>query len=151
MKQKSDLTAEDGVAAQRATSPPRQEPEQDSRDGAQAKRALLTSKCQDLLESVPSYEELYDQVLAALAASHRQDLSSLQAELIQLNTAIPKLEKKSIKRLKLAGTLTWIEKQSQKIKSKASQKRKKDLYRMDDFIGDALRTLRALNQKISAR
>ena len=83
--------------------------------------------------------------------NYQQTLTSLQDELIQLKETIPGLEKKSIKRLKLAGTLTSLDKESQKIKLKASQKRKKDLHRMDEFGLVSLRTLRALNRKIAER
>jgi hypothetical protein len=147
MKQKSDLSAEEKLQEDLTASPPAG----DNRSDINVKKAGLESKCKDLLESVPEYEALYDAILAALAESHRQTLNSLQAELIQLKTIIPGLEKKSIKRLKLAGTLTSIDKQSEKMKLKATQKRKKDLNKMDDFTLDALRTLRALNRKIGER
>ena len=90
---------------------------------------------------------VYDGILAALAASHEQAVQVLRDELQQLKDAIPDLEKKSIKRLKLAGTLTAIENESQKAKVKAALRRKKDLNRIDDFLIGAFRTLRALNQK----
>jgi hypothetical protein len=147
MKEKAVPTAAPTLADS-LTSPPQ---EQDAGDTASAKKAALERKCQDLLSSLASYQTLYDDILASLAESHQQTLTSLQDELIQLKERIPGLEKKSIKRLKLAGTLTSLDKESQKIKLKASQKRKKDLHRMDEFGLVSLRTLRALNRKIAER
>lgn len=120
-------------------------------DSISTKKAALEQKCGDLLESLSEFPSLHQSILAALAESQQQTLTSLQAELIQLKAVIPNLEKKSIKRLKLAGTLTSLEKQSQKIKLKANQRRRKDLSKLEDFVLDALRSLRALNQKISER
>jgi hypothetical protein len=114
---------------------------------AQSKKAALQQKCDDIMESLASFQEVYDGILAALAASHEQAVQALRDELRQLKDAIPDLEKKSIKRLKLAGTLTAIENESQKAKVKAALRRKKDLNRIDDFLVGAFRTLRALNQK----
>jgi hypothetical protein len=147
MKEKAYATAAHPVT-EGFTSPPKV---QDAEDNAPAKKAALERKCEDLLASLSTYQTLYDDILAALGESHQQTLASLQDELIQLKERIPGLEKKSIKRLKLAGTLTSLDKESQKIKLKASQKRKKDLSRMDDFGLVSLRTLRALNRKIADR
>lgn len=99
------------------------------------------------LKFAGKFQEVYDNILAALAESHVQALQALRDELQQLKDAIPHLEKKSIKRLKLAGTLTAIENESQKAKLKAALRRKKDLTRIDDFVDGAFRTLRALNRK----
>ena len=85
--------------------------------------------------------------LVALQRNTRGRLQALRDEVQQLKDAIPDLEKKSIKRIKLAGTLTAIENESQKAKVKAALRRKKDLNRIDDFLVGAFRTLRALNQK----
>jgi len=112
-----------------------------------SKKAALQQKCDDILESLASFQEVYDGILATLAESHEQALQALRDELQQLKDAIPGLEKKSIKRLKLAGTLTAIENESQKAKLKAALRRKKDLNRIDDCVTGAFRTLRALNQK----
>jgi hypothetical protein len=114
-----------------------------------AKKAVLEAKCQELQSAIADCHELYTQILASLSESHLRNLNALQAELAQLGGSIPGLEKKSIKRLKLAGTLTAIDKECSKMKNKASQKRKKDLQRMDDFISDSMKALRALNGKVS--
>jgi len=119
----------------------------DEQDKTVSKKAALQQKCDDILESLASFQEVYDGILAALAASHEQAVRALRDELQQLKDAIPDLEKKSIKRLKLAGTLTAIESESQKAKVKAALRRKKDLNRIDAFVDGAFRTLRALNQK----
>jgi hypothetical protein len=119
----------------------------DEQDKTVSKKAALQQKCDDILESLASFQEVYDGILAALAATHEEAVRALRDELQQLKDAIPDLEKKSIKRLKLAGTLTAIENESQKAKVKAALRRKKDLNRIDDFLVGALRTLRALNQK----
>ena len=119
----------------------------DEQDKSVSKKAALQQKCDDILESLASFQEVYDGILAALAASHEQAVQALRNELQQLKDAIPDLEKKSIKRLKLAGTLTAIENESQKAKVKAALRRKKDLNRIDAFVDGAFRTLRALNQK----
>ena len=121
--------------------------EDETQEKAQSKKAALQQKCDDIMESLASFQEVYDGILAALAASHEQAMLALRDELQQLKDAIPDLEKKSIKRLKLAGTLTAIENESQKAKIKAALRRKKDLNRIDDFVDGAFRTLRALNQK----
>ena len=120
---------------------------EDEQDKSVSKKAALQQKCDDILKSLASFQEVYDGILAALAASHEQAVLALRDELQQLKEAIPDLEKKSIKRLKLAGTLTAIENESQKAKVKAALRRKKDLNRIDDFVDGAFRTLRALNQK----
>ena len=112
-----------------------------------SKKAALQQKCDDILKSLASFQEVYDGILASLAASHEQAVQALRDELQQLKDAIPDLEKKSIKRIKLAGTLTAIENESQKAKVKTALRRKKDLNRIDDFLVGAFRTLRALNQK----
>ena len=119
----------------------------DTQDKTVSKKAALQQKCDDIMESLASFQEVYDSILAALAESHEQALQALRDELQQLKDAIPGLEKKSIKRLKLAGTLTAIENESHKAKLKAALRRKKDLNRIDDFVVGAFRTLRALNQK----
>jgi len=119
----------------------------DEQDKTVSKKAALQQKCDDILESLASFQEVYDGILAALAASHEQAVQALRNELQQLKDAIPDLEKKSIKRLKLAGALTAIENESQKAKVKAALRRKKDLNRIDAFVDGAFRTLRALNQK----
>lgn len=119
----------------------------DTQQKTASKKAALQQKCDDILQSLASFQEVYDGILAALAASHEQAVQALRDELQQLKDAIPDLEKKSIKRLKLAGTLTAIENESQKAKVKAALRRKKDLNRIDDFLVGAFRTLRALNQK----
>ena len=119
----------------------------DTQDKTVSKKAALQQKCDDIMESLASFQEVYDSILAALAESHEQALQALRDELQQLKDALPGLEKKSIKRLKLAGTLTAIENESQKAKLKAALRRKKDLNRIDDFVVGAFRTLRALNQK----
>ena len=119
----------------------------ETQEKGQSKKAILQKKCDDILESLASFQEVYDGILAALAASHEQAVQALRDELQQLRDAIPDLEKKSIKRLKLAGTLTAIENESQKAKVKAALRRKKDLNRIDDFVVGAFRTLRALNEK----
>jgi hypothetical protein len=120
---------------------------EETQEKAQSKKAALQQKCDDIMESLASFREIYDSILAALAESHEQALQALRDELQQLKGALPGLEKKSIKRLKLAGTLTAIENESQKAKQKAALRRKKDLNRIDDFVVGAFRTLRALNQK----
>jgi hypothetical protein len=120
---------------------------EDEQDKSVSKKAAMQQKCDDILKSLASFQEVYDGILAALAASHEQAVLALRDELQQLKEAIPDLEKKSIKRLKLAGTLTAIENESQKAKVKAALRRKKDLNRIDDFLVGAFRTLRALNQK----
>jgi hypothetical protein len=117
----------------------------------QAKKAALQTKCDELLESVADYKTLYDGILVALAESHQQSLISFKDELQRLRDAIAGLEKKSIKRLKVAGTLTAIEKESQRVRVKARLRRRKDLSRMDDFLLDSLRALRALNEKTEHR
>ena len=119
----------------------------DTQQNTASKKAALQQKCDDIMESLASFQEVYDSILAALAESHEQAVQVLRDELHQLKDAIPALEKKSIKRLKLAGTLTAIESESQKAKLKAALRRKKDLNRIDDFLVGAFRTLRALNQK----
>ena len=119
----------------------------DEQDKTVSKKAALQQKCDDILKSLASFQEVYNGILATLAASHEQAVRALRDELQQLKDAIPDLEKKSIKRLKLAGTLTAIESESQKAKVKAALRRKKDLNRIDDFVDGAFRTLRALNQK----
>ena len=119
----------------------------ETQERGQSKKAILQKKCDDIMESLASFQEIYDGILAALAASHEQAVQALRDELQQLKDAIPDLEKKSIKRLKLAGTLTAIESESQKAKVKAALRRKKDLNRIDDFVLGAFRTLRALNEK----
>ena len=119
----------------------------ETQEKAQSKKAALQQKCDDIMESLASFQEVYDSILAALAESHEQALQALRNELQQLKDTLPGLEKKSSKRLKLAGTLTAIENESQKAKLKAALRRKKDLNRIDDFVVGAFRTLRALNQK----
>lgn len=123
----------------------------DEQDVALSKKAVLQQKCDDILESLASFKEVYDGILAALGASHEQAVQALRDELQQLKDAIPDLEKKSIKRLKLTGTLTAIENEGQKARMKAALRRKKDLNRIDDFLDGAFRTLRALNQKTSGQ
>lgn len=119
----------------------------DGRSG-QSKKAAMQKKCDELLASIAGLQDLYAGILTALADSHRESLVSLQRELTRLKDAIPALEKKSIKRLKVAGTLSSIEKENQQVKLKATQRRRKDLTRMDDFTLESLRALRALNQKV---
>jgi hypothetical protein len=119
----------------------------DAEDKAVSKKAALQQKCDDIGKSLASFQEVYESILAALAASHQEAVRALRDELRQLKDSIPGLEKKSIKRLKLAGTLTAIENESQKARLKAALRRKKDLNRIDEFIDGAFRTLRALNQK----
>ena len=119
----------------------------DEQDKTVSKKAALQQKCDEILKSLASFQEVYDGILATLAASHEQAVQALRDELLQLKDTIPDLQKKSIKRLKLAGTLTAIENESQKAKVKAALRRKKDLNRIDDFLVGAFRTLRALNQK----
>ena len=121
--------------------------EDEAQEKGQSKKAVLQKKCEDIMESLASFQEVYEGILAALAASHEQAVQVLRNELQQLKDAIPDLEKKSIKRLKLAGTLTAIENEGQKAKVKAALRRKKDLNRIDDFLVGAFRTLRALNEK----
>lgn len=120
---------------------------EDTQEKIASKKAALQQKCEDIIESLASFQEVYNSILAALAESHEQARQALLDELQQLKDAIPSLEKKSIKRLKLAGTLTAIENESQKAKVKAALRRKKDLNRIDDFLDGAFRSLRALNQK----
>jgi hypothetical protein len=120
---------------------------EDTQEKIASKKAALQQKCEDIMESLASFQEVYNSILAALAESHEQARQALLDELQQLKDAIPGLEKKSIKRLKLAGTLTAIENESQKAKVKAALRRKKDLNRIDDFLDGAFRSLRALNQK----
>ena len=112
-----------------------------------SKKAALQQKCDDILKSLASFQQLYDSILSGLAESHQQAVQALRDELQHLRDAIPDLEKKSIKRLKLAGTLTAIENESQKARLKAALRRKKDLNRIDDFVVGAFRSLRALNEK----
>ena len=112
------------------------------------RRLSCRKSAMTFMESLASFQEIYDGILAALAASHEQAVQVLRNELQQLKDAIPDLEKKSIKRLKLAGTLTAIENESQKAKVKAALRRKKDLNRIDDFLIGAFRTLRALNRRL---
>jgi hypothetical protein len=112
-----------------------------------SKKAALQQKCDDILKSLASFQQLYDSILSGLTESHEQAVQALRDELQRLRDAIPDLEKKSIKRLKLAGTLTAIENESQKARLKAALRRKKDLNRMDDFVVGAFRSLRALNEK----
>jgi hypothetical protein len=121
--------------------------EDDAEEKGQSKKAILQKKCEDIMESLESFQEVYQGILSALGASHEQAVQVLRNELQQLKDAIPDLEKKSIKRLKLAGTLTAIENEGQKAKVKAALRRKKDLNRIDDFLIGAFRTLRALNEK----
>ena len=143
MKQKSNSTVADRLVKDSSSVG-------DTAGDVQSKRADLQKKCQDLIASMSAHSTLYGEILAALAESHQKTLDSLKQELLQLETAIPGLDKKSIKRLKLAGTLTSIGKQSQKIQIKAVQKRKKDFHKLDDFVMDSFRTLRAANRKITA-
>ena len=143
MNPKPQLATDDQAAPETATSA--EDPEE--LDKTVSKKATLQQKCDDILRSLASFQEVYDSILSALAESHEQALQVLRGELQQLKDAIPDLEKKSIKRLKLAGTLTAIENESQKAKLKAALRRKKDLNRIDDFVLGAFRTLRALNQK----
>ncbi|MBM3804126.1 MAG: hypothetical protein FJW26_17650 [Acidimicrobiia bacterium] len=112
-----------------------------------SKREALQLKCDDILKSLETFKECYSGILAVLAESHAQAVQTLRSELQQLKDAIPQLEKKVIKRLKLGATLTAIENESQKAKLKAALRRRKDLTRIDDFLDGAIRTLRALNQK----
>ena len=119
----------------------------DAENKAASKKAALQQKCDDIMQSLAGFQEVYESILAALGESHEQTMRALRNELQQLKEAVPGLEKKSIKRLKLAGTLTAIENESQKAKMKATLRRKKDLNRIDDFVIGAFRTLRALNQK----
>jgi len=121
--------------------------EAETQEKTQSKKAALQQKCDDIMQSLATFREVYDGILATLAASHEQSVQALRDELLQLKDAIPDLEKKSIKRLKLAGTLTAIENEGQKSKLKAALRRKKDLNRIDDFLVGAFRTLRALNDK----
>lgn len=146
MNPKPERATEDQAAGDRAPSA-----EDAGLDKTVSKKEALQQKCDDILKSLASFQEVYDSILAALAESHEQALQTLRDELQQLKAAIPDLEKKSIKRLKLAGTLTAIENESQKAKLKAALRRKKDLNRIDDFVIGALRTLRALNQKTPDR
>lgn len=141
MKPKAQMTIVDQSAPQ--TTPE----DDDLQTKTASKKALLQQKCDNIMESLASFQEVYDGILAALAESHEQALQGLRNELQHLKDDIPSLEKKSIKRLKLAGTLTAIENESQKAKLKAALRRKKDLNRIDDFVLGAFRTLRALNQK----
>ena len=130
-----------------ATSETQHSVEDETQEKGQSKKAILQKKCDDIMESLSTFQGIYDGILATLAASHEQAVQALRDELQQLKDAIPDLEKKSIKRLKLAGTLTAIESESQKAKVKAALRRKKDLNRIDDFVLGAFRTLRALNEK----
>ena len=143
MNPKPQMAIDDQAAA--GTTPAAEDA--DTQDKTVSKKAALQQKCDDIMESLASFQEVYDSILAALAESHEQALQALRDELQQLKDALPGLEKKSIKRLKLAGTLTAIENESQKAKLKAALRRKKDLNRIDDFVVGAFRTLRALNQK----
>jgi len=121
--------------------------EDETQEKSQSKKAALQKKCDDIMESLASFQEVYDGILASLATAHEQAVQVLRNEVQQLKDSIPDLEKKSIKRLKLAGTLTAIENEGQKAKVKAALRRKKDLNRIDDFLIGAFRTLRALNEK----
>ncbi len=115
---------------------------------AEPKKAMLQRKCTELQDSVGSMRDLYEGILSALAHANQESLVSLQGELTRLRDAIGSLEKKSIKRMKLVGTLAAIEKQSHAVRLKARMLRRKDLNRIDDFVLDSFRALRALNQKL---
>ncbi len=111
------------------------------------KKLALLQKCNDLIEVTEHYGSAYDAVLRALALANQQSIKTLQDQIFQLKENIPQLEKKRIKRIKLVGTLTDMNKQAQKIKLKPEMARKKDLHKIDDFLLKSYRTLNALNGK----
>ena len=50
--------------------------EDEAQEKAQSKKAALQQKCDDILESLASFQELYGGILTALAASHEQAILS---------------------------------------------------------------------------
>jgi hypothetical protein len=112
-----------------------------------AKKLDLLEKCNALIEATERHGSTYDAVLRSLAIANQESIKRLQDQILQLKDSIPRLEKKWIKRIKLVGTLTDLEKQAQKLKLKPEMARKKDLHKIDDFFLKSYRTLNALNDK----
>jgi len=112
-----------------------------------AKKLDLLEKCNALIEATERHGTTYDAVLRALAKANQESVKRLQDQIVQLKDSIPHLEKKWIKRIKLVGTLTDLQKQAQKLKLKPELARKKDLHKIDDFFLKSYRTLSALNDK----
>ena len=128
-------------------------PEGSSEEGAvqpetfTTKKLALLQKCDDLIELTDHYGNSYEAVLHALVVANQKSIKAFQDEILQLRQSIPQLEKKLIKRIKLAGSLSDIHKQSRKIKLKPDLARKKDLHKIDDFLLRSNRMLQALNVK----
>jgi hypothetical protein len=112
-----------------------------------AKKLDLLEKCNALIEATERHGSTYDAVLRALAIANQESVKRLQEQILQLKDSIPRLEKKWIKRIKLVGTLTDLQRQAEKLKLKPEMARKKDLHKIDDFFLKSYRTLNALNDK----
>ncbi len=111
------------------------------------RKAALEQRCDRLLETIARYEEDYQRILGALQIANQQMTGALEEEILQIKRAIPHLEKKTIKRIKLVGILRDLHKQTLKIKVKPELARKNDLYKIDDFLIRSFRTLNYLNTK----
>ena len=111
------------------------------------RKAALDQKCDRLLENLAGHQESYQRILLALQRTNQELASSLKEEILHIKSAIPHLEKKTIKRIKLVGTLRDLHKHSMKIIVRPELARKNDLYRIDDFLIRSFRTLNYLNTK----
>jgi hypothetical protein len=111
------------------------------------RKAALEQKCDALLESIAGYQEAYQQILLALQGANQKLTDSLTEEILHIKRAIPRFEKKTIKRIKLVGILRDLHKQTMKINVKPELARKNDLYRIDDFLIRSFRTLNYLNTR----
>jgi hypothetical protein len=122
-------------------------PEKGGQDGVHPKQIAIMERCDCLLEMLFGYEGTYEEILSALAVSHKKSLGKLREEIFTLKESVPRLERKRIKRIRLIGTLTDIQKTGQKMKLKPELARKKDLFKLDEFLLRSCRALASLNDK----
>ena len=95
---------------------PQHSDEDEAQEKGQSKKAVLQKKCDDIMESLASFSGSLRWHSGVTGHIPRTSGLVLRNELQQLEDAIPDLEKKSIKSLKLAGTLTAVENEGQKAK-----------------------------------
>jgi hypothetical protein len=116
-------------------------------EGLRRRKAAVEQRCDTLLERIAGYQEAYQQILLALQGANQKLTGSLTEEILHIKRAIPRFEKKTIKRIKLVGILRDLHKQTLKINVKPELARKNDLYKIDDFLIRSFRTLNYLNTR----
>ncbi|MEW5978166.1 MAG: hypothetical protein AB1898_20410 [Acidobacteriota bacterium] len=124
---------------------------QPAKQSLENKRQALAGKCQALLDRLTDFQADYSAILEALEKGNRDSIAQVRDELHRLKSQIGRLEKKTIKRFRLAGTLTNLSKDGQRLKLKPALGRRKDIQKLDEYLAGALRSLVALNEKLSRK